>query len=74
MKIGNLPTYEEYLNKYRKYKSLGIYKYYDFCETADRTIKILMKKNLINDITDNDEVMTLVYEIYNSTRINKNFY
>ena len=69
MKLATLPTYEEFLQKYRSFRSVGKNKYDVFCKEADRTIYIFRTK--IDSNASEDELMNMVYEVYNDRHINR---
>ena len=63
MKLGNLPTYEEYIYRYRNFKNIGENRYYQFCKKACGIIKSYLKE-VDKYCTDNDFLMDIVYQIY----------
>ena len=69
MKLATLPTYKEYIQKYRIFRSVGKNKYDVFCKEADRTIYIYRTK--IDSNASEDELMNMVYEVYNDRHINR---
>ena len=73
MKLGNLPTYEEYIYKYRSFKNIGENKYYEFCKKACTVIKRYLK-TVDKYCNDNDLLMNIVYQVYDVHNISKKEY
>ena len=73
MKVGNIPTYEEYISRYIKYKNIGENKYYSFCKIVCTSIKRYLKK-VDKYCNDNDLLMKMAYQVYEHNHIRGNFY
>ena len=73
MKLGNLPTDEEYSYRYRSVKNIGENKYYDFCKTARTVIKSYLKE-VEKSCNDHDLLMDIVYQVYDVHHISKKEY
>jgi hypothetical protein len=73
MKLGNLPTYEEYIYRYRNFKNIGKNKYYEFCKKACIIIKTYLKK-VDKYCNDNDLLMDIVYQVYDQHHISTKEY
>ena len=73
MKLGNIPTYQEYIYRYRSFKNIGENKYYEFCKKACNIIKRYLKE-VDKYCNDNDLLMSIVYQVYDVHHISKKEY
>jgi hypothetical protein len=70
MKLLNLLTYKEYINKHKGYKQVGQRHYYQYCQMMDDYIGMVrIKRKLINDIEANTKYANNYYKI----NVNPNF-
>ena len=73
MKLGNIPSYDEYIYRYRNFKNIGENRYYEFCKIACGIIKSY-RKEVDKYCTDTDLLMDMVYQIYDHRHVSKKEY
>ena len=70
MKLGNIPTYEEYIYRYRSFKNIGENKYFEFCKLVCTCIKGYIKE--VDKYCNDDELlMDIAYQVYEHHYISK---
>ncbi len=70
MKFGNIPTYEEYIYRYRSFKNIGENKYFKFCKLVCTCIKRYIKE--VDKYCNDDELlMDIAYQVYEHHHISK---